>query len=645
MCPQFGYWSPEGHPLDLTHREHVHTTLKHRGLDSVGNKCGPGFEIVCHTVCTVPESLVTAQPYVTASGHVLVWEGRLDNGPDLIRSLRNGARSELSDLGIVVACYEQWGTGCFSKLIGDWALSIWNPSDRVLLLGKDFLGLRPLYYRRKGSDVLWSSSLEALLFEKESLSLSEEYFTALLFTFPPAYLTPYREVRSVSPASFIRITVNSVSSHAYWAFDKNSILRYKDDAQYEEHFREVFAEAVRRRLRSRTPVLAELSGGMDSSSIVCLADNLLTMGKAAAPRLDTISYFDNSEPDWNELPYITLVETQRGRTGIHVDVSQTATGLPECGDAFPVTPAALASLPETSIDFGEHRVVLSGIGGDEALGGVVTPIPELADLIVDLRIKRFAQQSVAWALRLKRPLLPLIMQAARFALPAIQAPDECPSPPEWITKHLYTRYRQSLRGDRLDLGCFGLRPSLVANLHAIESLRRQIAYLAPIETFPPVEKRYPYLDRDLWEFVCAIPREQILRPGQRRSLMRRSLVEIVPKDILNRPRKAFVIRGPMNAITIHWDELTQLLTCMRSATLGMVEPKIFQSALEKARTGQAVAIVSIHRTITVERWLRRVLDGDNPWGIALSPWTGREAHSAFTRKPTAREVQQPCIHC
>ena len=85
------------------------------------------------------------------------------------------------------------------------------------------------------------------------------------------------------------------------------------DAEYEEHFRSVFAQSVRRRLRSDSPILAELSGGMDSSSIVCMADEIISRGQLATPRLDTLSYYDDSEPNWNERPYFSQVEEKRGR--------------------------------------------------------------------------------------------------------------------------------------------------------------------------------------------------------------------------------------------------------------------------------------------------------------------------------------------
>jgi asparagine synthase (glutamine-hydrolysing) len=113
----------------------------------------------------------------------------------------------------------------------------------------------------------------------------------------------------------------------------------------------------------------------------------------------------------------------------------------------------------------------------------------------------------------------------------------------------------------------------------LDTLRRQLAcsVLSP----EPYEKRYPYLDRDLLEFLFAIPREQLVRPGERRSLMRRALAEIVPAEILNRKRKAFVSRAPMLAISQEWASLTNETNHMIGTSLGIILADEFSNAVEQ----------------------------------------------------------------
>src|SRR6266436_8553996 len=112
--------------------------------------------------------------------------------------------------------------------------------------------------------------------------------------FPAVHLTPCVGIHSVPPSSFVLLRPGKHVVSKYWDFDPGKRIRYRADAEYEEHFRTVFAQAVQRRLRSDRPVLAELSGGMDSSSIVCMADLVIARGQAHCPRLDTISWFVSS---------------------------------------------------------------------------------------------------------------------------------------------------------------------------------------------------------------------------------------------------------------------------------------------------------------------------------------------------------------
>ena len=201
--------------------------------------------------------------------------------------------------------------------------------------------------------------------------------------FPALSLTPCVGIHSVPPSSSVIIQPGKHDVSKYWDFDPTNQIRYRAEAEYEEHFRAVFAKAVQRKLRSDTPVLAELSGGRDSSSIVCMADNVIARGTADTPRLDTISYYDDSEPNWNERPYFTKIEEKRGRTGWHINVgSQDPKEIraPEPPLNFfsrPLCrqrPATMAGPLRKSGDVSPRKEIaascFSGIGGDEVMGGV-----------------------------------------------------------------------------------------------------------------------------------------------------------------------------------------------------------------------------------------------------------------------------------
>src|SRR6267378_1294314 len=144
-----------------------------------------------------------------------------------------------------------------------------------------------------------------------------------------------------------------------------------------------------------------------------------------------------------------------------------------------------------------------------------------------------------------------------------------------------------------------------SNLGTLDMLRRQLA-CGSIPSRPPHEKWYPYLDRDLLEFMYATPREQLVRPGQRRSLMRRALVGIVPDELLNRKRKAFVARGPRMGIAAEWPRLLELGQHMLVTPLGIADSTRFVESLQKARQGADVPLVTIMRTLSIELWLRNL---------------------------------------
>jgi len=146
-----------------------------------------------------------------------------------------------------------------------------------------------------------------------------------------------------------------------------------------------------------------------------------------------------------------------------------------------------------------------------------------------------------------------------------------------------------------------------------------------------LEKTVPYLDRSLLEFLYAIPRDQIVRPGQRRSLMRRAMAGIVPDEILNRKRKAFPIHTPIAAISSHWSSLVASNTSMAIEELGIIDAGLFAEALNLAVRGRNVAIVPLARTLTLELWLRQLIKA----GVVAAVRTGGSIQDLKFRDITA----------
>jgi asparagine synthase (glutamine-hydrolysing) len=640
MSAQYGKCNFDGKPVDPEDVNEVRPVLAPYGPDGEGFICKDNIALLYRAFQTTKESRREVQPHIAPSGAVLMWDGRLDNREELICQLGRGITSESPDVEIVAAVYEVSGARSLATLIGDWSLSIWDSAARTLILAKDFVGTRHLYYSIENDQVTWCSILDPLvIFPRHPFKLDEEYVAGWLSFFPATHLTPYLGIHSVPPSSFVRLTRAKHEISKYWDFDPAKRIRYRTDREYEEQFRVVFSHSVRRRLRCDSPVLAELSGGMDSSSIVCVADQI-RLREPSLSEVQTVSYYDDREPNWNERPYFTAIENKRGRNGCHIDVGSYSLPLPSVIDCFAAAPALYGGNNEPvsklfqHIISGGYRVLLSGIGGDESTGGVPTPTPELADLLVTMHLKVFVQKLKSWSLAKRKPWIHLLFDAIREFLPnALIVPPTHLRPVPWLARDFVYRNKAALTGYRSRTRFFRGLPSFQENLSTLDGLRRQLGCDLP-SVDCPLEKRYPYLDRDLLEFAYAIPREQFVRPGQRRSLMRRSLASIVPNEILNRRRKAYVARAQIAAIGAGWSELMSAITNMQWGSRGIVDRDAVSEALGEGRHGRDVQMVPLIRTLLLEFWLRSVTAQGYITGVEDRDTRPRSSHSASST-PTA----------
>ncbi len=612
MSVQFGECNFDGKPVDPEDLEKVRPVLAPYGPDGEGLICRDNIEILYRAFHTTKESRREVQPHLCPSGSVITWDGRLDNRRELAGLLRCEISPGLSDAELVSAAYERWGTHSFSKLLGDWALSIWDPRDRCVILAKDFLGVRHLYYLAGKDHVAWSTLLDPLvLLAGQAFELEEEYIVGWFSHFPSPHLTPYCGILACPPACFVRLARNARQITKYWEFDHTKSVFYRTDAEYEEHFRTVLTDSVKRRLRSDSPVLAELSGGMDSSSIVCIADELLSRGLAEASRLDTVSYFDDSEPNWNERPYFSAVERKRGREGLHIDVSsQRYFQFATSGDAFLATPAHThcPSVAEQSLkaamQSAGNRTMLSGIGGDEFMGGVPSSLPELADYLVMGKLVTFFSRLRLWAFHQRTSYVHLLAEVIKSFFPIVSDSSRQFSTVPWLHPKLAEKCRNSLAASNSTFRILRGLPSFQENLSTIEHMREQIEIYPPAEN-PPYERSYPYLDRDLLEFTFALPPQHLIRPGQRRSLMRRALAGVVPESILLRKRKAYVARGPARALTSEEESIRTLTENMLASSMGIVDSTLLKAVFAKNRCAAEIPVMQLLRTLEVECWLRR----------------------------------------
>ena len=546
-------------------------------------------------------------PVVDSAHGALCFDGRLDNYKELAKVL-DLESSCVSDSEIVLSAFLRWGEECFERLVGDWALALWSEPERVLYLARDHAGARTLYYSHQQNQFIWSTYLDSLVDRgRNTARHSDDFVACYLSGVLIRDLTPYEGIRSVRPAHYLRIHGGTALERAHWDPLSPPVIRYRSDSEYEDHFLPLLAQAVERRTGPGEPILAQLSGGMDSTSIVCMSDHLRRLANPKAEILDTVSFYDDSDPSLDEKAYFSITEAKRGKIGTHIDVafSQRTFEPFDAGNCAYLFPGADSFSPYQERCFYDlvwsrgYRSILSGIGGDEVLGGVPVCWPELAHDLVAGDFSRLLRQAIAWSLVDRNPLLGTLYGTVKYTveLYSVYGYRNARIPP-WVSSSL----RKRLRG--IDSRAAGLltrisaAPDRLDNWNTWWTVMETPPHLTPQALVRP-EYRYPLLDRDLVNFLFGIPREQLVRPGRRRSLMRRALRGIVPSEILERRRKAFQSRAPLNALQQAHSKVESLFSQSVVASAGFILIDCFKRELRRAAQGESEWVQALLRTIAL----------------------------------------------
>lgn len=607
MSVQAGIWNLDGQAVNGELLAKFSEAIAEYGPDGERTYLDGSVGMLYRPFHTTSESRLEHQPHVSATGKRITWDGRLDNRDELISQLYDDIKADRTDVAIVAAAFDRWGTDAFARLTGDWALAIWNPPKKELILARDYIGVRHLFYYSDRPRIIWCSHLAPLAFCGDQFTLCEEYIAGLFALYPDAHLTPYREIHSVPPGQFVRILKGKISIHAHWTFNPRLRIRYKTDADYEEQYRHLLRQAVRSRLRADSRILAELSGGLDSSSIVCMADDVLAREGAETPRLDTFSYCDRNEPDDDDFVYFTKVEEKRGRNGHRAELAATDDTFTLEYNTFAAAPCLAIRQGVNTARFnairdGDHRVILSGTGGDEFNGQALDPRVHLADLLFQLQLGELTKQLMTWSLRMRRPWIQLLAESLVLLLPKwIQIRvTSLAKTGSWLNAEFAREHRIPHRFLTAAEGSWLWPPAVRDAFQTHSSLARQMSHDRPCVQ----ELRYPYLDQKLVEFLMGIPTDQFLRQGQHRSLMRRALVGLVPPEILSRRTKSGASRFIAVTLGENWDRLESILDAPISSTLGYIEKADFRAALVAVKNGQMSAhTLQLIRGVYLERWL------------------------------------------
>jgi asparagine synthase (glutamine-hydrolysing) len=608
-----GIYDFAARPVDLERLLVLGRVLSERGPDGGEEVLAGRVGMTYRAFHTNAESRRESQPLISPLGHVLCWDGRLDNRDELFALVRRELQGDRTDAALVLAAYENWGTDFLPRLIGDFALSLWDPLRTTLILARDPFGVRPLYYVRTNEDLVWSSTLTSLLaLPGIDAEVNDDYVAGCVALYPELASTPYRNLHAVEPGQAVIVEDRRFRTRRFWRPAHNAEIRYTKDAEYEEHFRELFREAVACRLRSDRPIWSELSGGLDSSSIVFMADRIQADGQAAVTPLTTLSFLDNPSSTFFDRRFIEVVERERGRKGVHVDGGGHWIRLASPEDSRVVTPLTSLCVSDLHRRVWQHmndagaRVLLSGLGGDQVTWSNLEPGPELGDLFAACKPALLHRRLQVWSEATRIPYAQLFWQEVvlpclpRSVRARFQNQLELSS---WLdrdfVKRTHIEERLVLPKDPFEFRLPSKRIQSSRIWYIVMNIARGEYW-----EHSAYEKTYPFLHRPLVEFLIDVPMQQKLRPDETRSLMRRALKDLLPKKILQRRSKGTTGEALCRGLAYEWPRIRPLLEDSRLARRGYVDIEALKQALDRARHGMELNISGLLQALALEVWLR-----------------------------------------
>jgi asparagine synthase (glutamine-hydrolysing) len=592
------------------------------GPDASGTATpAPGVTLQVHRRYFDRRSRTERQPYSFAGGSVLTWDGRLDNREDLLLTLRPALGADRSDAALVAAAYQCWGAESFRRLVGDWSLVLWDAAQHALVLARDYMGNRPLYYLAHPGGLTWATCQLALVaaYPRET-EPDLSYIAGTLTTGAPAATTPFQNVRPLPAGHTLIAPAQHRPPRRYWTFTP-AVIRYADPRAYTEQLRALLVEAVRVRLRATRPVWSHLSGGWDSSSLVCLGHALIEDGRVEAPAIRPVSVVCSASPESDESLYITAVEEWCGLTSVRREYA----GSPTCAELLhrphPDTRVPRLEVEAPVRDAGD-TIVLSGELGDLTM---IAGSSHRISLLEPLHAGR------PWTtLRLcfqrardrRRPLLTTLGQLALLAYA-----------PASMQRFLALRHvlpgRPTLQEDDA-AAQRGVTPALRAHVpplptaaaypsardfpylkrwfvHALYGCAAQ-GVLTSSDLTPDIWLTFPYGHRPLVEYMLATPQLAYWEPCTYRRGMQRALDGLLPPLLLQRNTKGEPAAVLARAKRDEADDLAAAAVLQDVAQWelvrrGYVVPAVLDHDLAAVRAG-AEPSAFLSRCVSMETWLR-----------------------------------------
>ncbi|MCC6526351.1 MAG: asparagine synthase (glutamine-hydrolyzing) [Polyangiaceae bacterium] len=609
--------SLDGTPVSATDLGSMCAAMRHRGPDDEGihvdGEVGLGMRRL-----SIIDLAGGHQPICNEDGRVwAVLNGEIYNYRELRADLeRRGHRfATASDTETIVHLYEDEGRRCVERLRGMFAFAVWDAPKRTLLVARDRLGIKPLYFASTGARLCFASELKALCALRDIPRRVDpaalNHLLAFLTT--PADRSILAGVRKLEPAHlFVAEPGRAPRIERYWDVHFAPDTR-SSPAELEAELVHRLEEATRMHMVSDVPVGAFLSGGIDSSTVVAM------MARASSRPVKTFSV-GFAEPDFDELGYARLVArafgTEHHEMVLEPDVLPSLEDLVWHLDEPFGDSSAIPTYLVSKMAGAEVRVVLSGDGGDELFAGYER-------YLVEKRERRFD------------PLPRAVHRLSGQVSAAL---------PSWARGRRLLGHHALVGSERyLDAGTlFSLRErrrligsDLVATLDADEPARLATALMRPgahwlsalqefdLHAYLPldiltkvdrmsmahsIEARVPLLDHELVELCARIPPSLQLRGTTSKYLLKRAMRGVLPESILRRPKQGFAVplgrwfRGKLH------DVARDVLLCDTARQRGFLEPDAVREVLDAPLRGRDLDLHT-WTLLDFELWCRQYLDG------------------------------------
>jgi len=607
-------------------------TLTHRGPDDAGLYLDGGVGLG-HRRLSIVDLGGGHQPMANEDGSIwIVFNGEIYNHRDLRPGLeeRGHRYRTVSDTETIIHLYEELGEPAVERLSGMFAFAVWDSSRRELLLARDRLGIKPLYYALDGDGALYFASEIKALVEARAVAPEINYSALpdyLANHAPSGEETLFRGVKRLLPGHTLTWRDGQVEIRKYWdmSFAQNghSVVSDRDAI---EQWTELFREAVRSHLMADVPLGVFLSGGIDSSAIAAMMSEMTT---------EPIKTFSVgfAEREANELEYARMVA--RAFDTDHHEVIVSA------ADFFAVMPRLiwhedeplghLASVPlyfVSELAAGHVKVVLTGEGSDELMAGYYRYWKTLYNLSLGARyhgwtpapLRRAARVGIACLpdgsslrRRLSQTFLALkpdveslyldnfavFSRAQQFRLLTPEAKEHSGAlDPYAVTRQRFAQSDATTTLNRL------LYADTKTYLHELLMKQDQMSMAASLES------RVPFLDHTLVEFTARLPERMKLRRLTTKYVLRRSMKGVLPEPILTRRKMGFPVpvgawfRGAYRSV------IDDYALSARSLDRGIFDPAFVRALVAEHQSGARDHSQRLWSLVNFEMWARQFIDGE-----------------------------------